>query len=240
MKVRGRRECKSCGTTWSYYDTGDAACPECGSLHSVGLDDERALHTATAATLELTPIRNAIDSDPLRRLTERAGDRAVEFTRGYGFIDTGQLQPLDDTYLAAMELRYVAAELHRRLDVSDEEEWYFTELLRADDGHRPNPEDVPSSVRAARGLAYANAAREYRSDLRTYLDEHPDPSVTGMLERLSNHIRRVRALDGDVPPRESESLVAAARAIGRDRIDDGEGALSVAEKHLDGLADYER
>lgn len=234
MKVRGRRECKACGTTWSYYDTGEAACPECGSLHSVGIDDERALHTATAATLDLTPVRNAIDSDPLRRLTERAGDRALEFTRGYGFIDTGRLQPLDDTYLAAMELRYVAGELHRRLDVSDDEEWYFTELLRADEGHRPKPRDVPDSVRAARGLAYANAAREYRSDLRTYLEEHPDPAVESLLERLSNHVRRVRALDGDVPPRKSESLVAATRAVGRYLIDGDESALSVSEKRLDG------
>ena len=55
MKVRGRRECEACGARWSYFDTGEVTCPDCGSLHSVGLDDERALHTASTATLWRLP-----------------------------------------------------------------------------------------------------------------------------------------------------------------------------------------
>ena len=235
MKVRGQRECKRCGARWSYYETGSVSCPACGSHHSVGTDDERALHTATAARLDLTPLRGALDSEPLDRLAVRATDRVGEFTRGYGFVDAGRLRPLDETYLAAMELKHVAAELGRRIDVSDDEEWYFTELLRADEGVRPAPDDVPESMRAMRGLAYANAVREYRSDLRTYLDEHPDPAVDGVSERLSTHIRRIRALDGDVQPREAEALVAAARAVGRYLADGGEGELAVAEERLRSL-----
>ena len=235
MKVRGQRECKECGARWSYYDTGEAACPECGSLHSVGVDDERTLHTATAATLDLTPVRADVDDEPTRRLAERAADRCREFTRGYGFVDAGDLQPLDDTYLAAMELRHVAAELARRMDVTDDEEWYFTELLRADEGERPPVEPVPASLAPMRGLAYANAVREYRSDLRTYLDEHPDAAAGKTSERLANHVRRVRALDGDVPPREAETLVAVARDVGRYLADGDEGALAEAENRLDGL-----
>ena len=235
MKVRGRRECKECGARWSYYDTGEAACPDCGSLHSVGVEEERALHTATAATLDLTPVRAAVDDEPTRRLADHAADRCRKFVRGYGFVDAGELQPLDETYLAAMELRHVAGELARRMDGTDDEEWYFAALLRADEGERPPAAEVPNSLAPMRGLAYANAVREYRSDLRAYLDEHPDSAVGGAQERLGEHVKRVRALDGDVPPREAETLVAVARDVGRYLAEGEEGALAAAESRLDGL-----
>jgi hypothetical protein len=235
MKIRGRRECKECGTRWSYYETGSVDCPSCGSLYSASVDEERSLHTATPATLDLTPVRNGVDELPIRRLADRAADRCREFTRGYGFLHAGELQPLDDTYLAAMELLYVADELGRRMDPTDDEEWYFTELLRADEGHRPAPEAVPESLRAARGLATANAVRGYRSDLRAYLEEHPDPSVDPTVERLGDHLKRVRALDGDVPPREAERLVGAARDARRYLTAGDETALVDAERRLDGL-----
>lgn len=236
MNVRGHRECKECGTRWSYYDTGEAACPDCGSLYSVGVDEERALHTATAATLDLTPVRREVDEASLRRLASQAAEHCREFTRGYGFIDAGTLQPLDDTYLAAMELQHVGSELERRLEVDNEEELYFTELLRADEGTRPPPEVVPDSLRGMRGLAYASAVREYRSDLRTYLDEHPDVAAERVLGRVAEHAKRVRALEGDVPPREAESLVAAVRDVSRYLRDDEEAGLAEAETRLDGLA----
>jgi len=236
MKVRGQRECKECGTRWSYYDTGAVACPSCGSLHSVGTDDERSLHTATAATLDLSPVRNAIDEQPTRRLAERAVERCREFTGGYGFIRSDSLQPLDDTYLAAMELRHVAGELTRRMDSTDDEGLYFTSLLRADEGERPAVEEVPDSLGAMRGLAYANAVTEYRSDLRRYLEEHPDPVVGDVLERLGDHTKRIRALDGDVSPRAVESLVESARDIGRYLSSGEESALAAAESRLDELA----
>jgi uncharacterized Zn finger protein (UPF0148 family) len=236
MRVRGHRECKECGTRWSYYDTGEAACPECGSLYSVGVDEERTLHTATAATFDLTPVRRQVDEVPLRQLASRAAEHCREFTRGYGFIDGGTLQPLDDTYLAAMELQYVGSELDHRLEVDRDEELYLTSLLQADVGERPPPAEVPESLRAMRGLAYANGVRGYRSDLRTYLDEHPDPAARRLLRRLAEHAKRVRALDGDVPPRETESLVAVIRDVGRYLADGDETALAEAGTRLDDLA----
>jgi len=232
MKIRGRRECKACGTRWSYYETGAVSCPDCGSTHSVGLDDERALHTATAATLDLAPVRGALDTDPIDRVAARANDRVREFTRGYGFIEAGRLGELDDTYLAAMELKHVSAELNRRIEVSDREEWYFTELLRADDGTRPPADAVPEAMWNARGLACADAVREYRSDMRLYLGENPAPETTDKLQRLSTHLKRLRALDGDVPPRESAALVDAARAIGRYLTDDDDEELAAAGRRL--------
>lgn len=235
MKIRGRRECKECGTVWSYYDTSEISCPACGSLHSVGIDDEQTLHTATAATLDLTSVRDLIDEAPIDRLAERAGERARQFTRGYGFIDAGQLQPLDETYLAAIELRNVAGEIQRRMNLTDDEEWYFTTLLRADNGDRPDPQVVPDSLHAMRGLAYSTACEAYRSDIRTYLEEYPDAVAAAPLERISNHIRRIQALDGDVAPEKSEALVSATRALGAYLIEHEEQQLTILSERLDSL-----
>ncbi len=236
MKIRGRRKCKTCGDRWSYYDTGSVSCPSCGNLQSVGIDEERSLHTATAATLDLTPVRRELDSNPLRRLAERASEQARSFTRGYGFIGGGRLRTLDETYLAAMELQHVAGGLARRIETDDDEEWYLTTLLRADEGERPAPNDVPPSMRSMRGLAYSEAVREYLADIRLYLGEHPDPAVKGTLERLSSHVKRIRALQGDVDPTESERLVTIARDIRRYLSGGDDSVLAHAEKHLDALA----
>ncbi|MXR22522.1 endonuclease Q family protein, partial [Halobacterium bonnevillei] len=58
MDVRGERECKSCGTRWSYFETGSVACPECGSVRSVGVG-ERSQHTDGNATLDLSDAQRA-------------------------------------------------------------------------------------------------------------------------------------------------------------------------------------
>jgi uncharacterized Zn finger protein (UPF0148 family) len=236
MKVRGRRECKACGARWSYFDTGEVACPDCGSLRSVGVDDDRAVHTASQATLDLAPVRNAIDDASLRELAGEAAERCRSFTRGYGFIDGGVLQPLDDTYLAAQELQHVGHELERRLSVGDAADRYFTALLRADEGERPDPDDVPEDLRAMRGLASAVAVGAYRSDLRTFFDEHPDPAAERVTGRLGDHEKRMKALDGDVPSRDAAALLAATRDLGRYLIEGDESALAEADTRLDGLA----
>lgn len=236
MRIRGNRECQSCGNTWSYYETGSVSCPACGSHRSVGLDTERSLHTATEKTLDLAPLRERVDADPVDRLAREAQDRTREFTRGYGFIYDGELRGLDDTYLAAMELNHVAGEIARRMQHGTTEEQYFMELLRADEGYRPAPETVPKSLWAMRGLAYANAVDAYRSDLRTYLKEHSAPATDGPLERLWSHTKRISALQGDVDPVESERLVTVARALGQYLSEGDEADLHLAETRLDALS----
>ncbi|WP_276257406.1 DUF7117 family protein [Haloglomus litoreum] len=237
MKIRGQRECKDCGTRWAYYETGSVECPSCGSLRSVGVEDDRTLHTASPRTLDLTPARDELEAGkPLRRVAERAAELAREFTRGYGFVDAGVLQPLPDRYLTAMELRHAGSELARRHAVDEPEEYHLLSLLQGDVGDRPAPESVPESLRAARGLAYAEAVDEYRADLRQYLGEHPDPTVNDVLGPLDTHLKRTKALDGDIPPTDAETLVAAVRDLWRYIVEDDETALLNAEDRLDGLA----
>jgi uncharacterized Zn finger protein (UPF0148 family) len=235
MKIRGDRECQECGTRWSYYDTGSISCPQCESLRSVGVDDRKE-HTTAPVTLDLAAVRDAVDDEPLRELADDAAAACGEYVRQRGFIDAGDLQPLDDTFVAAMELRYVARLLDQSIRPDSDEEFYLLSLLRgADHGQRPPQEEVPASRRVARGLAYARAVEEYQRDLRTYLDDSPEPAVTDLLSALGEHRKRVQALDGDVPVADAEALLGAAQALGRYLLEDDESALAEARSRLDRL-----
>ncbi|WP_394742513.1 DUF7117 family protein [Natronococcus roseus] len=214
MKIRGERECTECGTRWSYYETGSVGCPGCGSLRSVGLDD-RTEHTDLSVEFDLTSVRNDIDEASVDDLAKRARDRAREHTKRRGFINAGNLRDLDDRYLAAAELRHVADVVGRRRDLEDREELYFLSLLRgADAGERPATDEVPPTLRGARGLAYANAVREYRRDVRNWTqDRELTGAERGALETLGDHVKRIRMLDGDVDPETAERLLEATRDL---------------------------
>lgn len=236
MKVRGERECQKCGTHWSYYDTGTIVCPQCGSVRSVGLDD-RTEHTATTADLDLTTVRGMVDDVPLSELAGEVESVCADYVRRIGFIHAGELLPLDDVYLAALELRHVAADLRRAMRVSDAEEGYFLALLAgADEGDRPAPSEVPDSLRSARGLAAATAVDTYTTEARRYLEDHPDRTVSGLLGTLDEHRKRVSALDGEVTPRTAERLVRIAQDLGRAVAEDDETSIARAQERLDDLS----
>ena len=235
MKIRGERECTECGTRWSYYETGSVGCPACGSLQSVGVD-ERTEHTDMQVAFDLTPVRNAVDEVESDDLAERARDRCRDYVRRRGFVNAGTLRELDDTYLAATELLHVADIVAREIHLDEREELYFLALLRdADQGERPPVADVPTSLRAARGLAYANAVREYRRDIRTWAEDRElTTSQRGALETLGEHVTRVRMLDGDIEPQAAEQLITATRDLTNGLRGD-EMAFSQAQERLTSL-----
>ncbi|QSW98737.1 DUF7117 family protein [Haloterrigena alkaliphila] len=214
MKIRGERECKECGTRWSYYETGSVGCPACGSLHSVGVD-ERTEHTDLQVAFDLTEVRNAIDDRPTDDIAERAREACREYVRRRGFISAGDLRELDDTYLAASELLHVADLVRRDISLEEREELYFLALLRdADEGERPPADQVPPTLRGARGLAAANAVRDYRRDVRTWAEDRElTAAERGALETLGGHVTRIRMLDGDVSPRTADRLIEATRDL---------------------------
>jgi hypothetical protein len=235
MKIRGDRECKNCGSQWSYYEIGSITCPECGSPRSVGIED-RKVHTDSPVSLDLTDVRKQIDDAELGVLAEQAAATCRSYVQKRGFIEGGELKPLDDSYLSAAELVYVGADVDRQLRTSDDEEYYLLELLRgADRGKRPKLATVPDSLRGARGLAYATAVDDYRTDLRTYLDEHPDEAARNTLSQLRTHQKRVEALDGDVSVSTAETLVGTAQSLGVYLIDTEETALAQARHQLETL-----
>jgi uncharacterized Zn finger protein (UPF0148 family) len=235
MKVRGQRECQSCGHRWSYYETGSVACPACESLRSVGVDD-RHLHTDAPATLDLSPYRTAWAEDRLTDAVDDCKSDLREYVRKRGFVAGGDLRPLDDAVLAAHELLQVMdlyGRTGRTRDPSDADERYLLALLRgADEGERPPPEAVSTAWTEARGLAYANAVDDYRRDAAEWLDDHPDPEARRTLGTIHERVKRIEALQGDVSPAEAESLVRATREVGRYLIDGEESSLAAARERL--------
>ncbi|MFC7077942.1 DUF7117 family protein [Haloarcula halophila] len=237
MRVRGERECQDCGTRWSYYETGSIACPECGSVHSVGIDD-RTRHTDAPATLDLTPVRNRIERDTVEELATQAAESCRSYARKRGFIDAGELRPLDETFVAARELQAVGDEIGRGLRIEDDVELYFYDLLSgADAGERPAPDEVPSTLRSPYGLAMAAAVGDYQRDLRTYLDDHPSEQARRLSGRIRDHRKRIEALDGDIDPADADRLVSAARDLGRFAIEGDETAYVTADNWLAGIED---
>ncbi|WP_281195218.1 hypothetical protein [Halorubrum sp. F4] len=174
MNIRGERECRDCGSRWSYYETGSVECPDCGSLKSVGTA-ERALHTDTHTTLELSRHRarfgEARSTLPPEGIDELKRDLR-EYVRKRGFVRGGELRRPDSTYLAARELLEAVDVYDRLRDPTDaDREYLLTLLAGADDGERPESSAVPESMREARGMAAARTVDEYREDLSAFLDE---------------------------------------------------------------------
>jgi len=236
MEIRGERECQDCGTRWRYYDTGSVACPACGSLVSVGVDDRRR-HTDSPVDLDLSARRRTADAEGVLAAAATVDADLSAYLSRRGFHDAGDLLPLDDTYLAVAELRHAADAVDRRGSVADDEEIYLLALLSgADRGERPAPCEVPASMASARALAYADAVLDYRSEVVTYLrDTGEEGPARRTLGRVADRAKRVRALDGDVPVDEAEALVEAARAV-FDALTGDETALARANDRLDALS----
>lgn len=237
MKVRGRRECKDCGEQWSYYETGSVECPNCGSLRSVGID-EKTEHTATPVELDLSEHQARLPDADIEEIADDLKSTLREYVRHRGFIDAGTLLDLDDTVLTANELLQ-AVDIYTRMrptERTDDDRLYVLTLIReAEDGERPASDAVPPSFHEARGLGYANAIRDYRQDLLTWLEEHPDEEARRVLGTLHEHVKRVRALEGDVPPTTAEELVRATRSITTYLHEDEHQALASAKDRLEEL-----
>lgn len=266
MKVRGERECVSCGTQWSYYETGSVACPSCGGLQSVGVD-ERVMHTDVPVDLDLASHRDrfgdAAATLPRTGVDDLRSDLR-EYCRRRGFIDAGRLKPLDETYLAARELLEAVDCFDRLRDPVDADREYVLALLvGADDGVRPSADSVPRALREARGMAAVRAVEAYRADALAVLEEleslagaAADESegavaVAGdaptarvapardALERLRERAKRADALNGNVSAATADALVDAANAIGKFVRTGDERVLARAERALDAQADEE-
>lgn len=235
MRINGRRRCRDCGETWAYYDTGEITCPACGSIRSVGTDPERRLHTDANVDLDLSAAREALDTKPTRAVAERAETAAFEYLNERGFVHAGALQSLDDTIIAASQLRYVSARIARSMSPPDDAvESHFLALLDgAPSGSRPD--SVPDALRAAHGLAIADVVDRYRSEIATWLGSLDDPPNDVPLEHLRDEQRRIEALDGDVAPSRAETLLETTRTLGEALRSGDESALAAVSETFEAV-----
>lgn len=234
MEIRGRRRCKSCEHEWSYYETGEVACPACGSMQSVGVG-ERARHTDSADDLDLSAHRAAAE-ESIAAVADDLKTDLRTYLRARGFISGGELRDPDDTYLAARELLHAVDVFVRRRDPDEAMELYVLSLLNGvERGDRPAPDAVPAAMSAARGLAYAESLNAFRRDFSTWLEEESRPEARRTLSTLGEHLKRVEALQGDVPVEQSESLVRAARELAAYAREGDESSLSNARDQLSRL-----
>lgn len=220
MEIRGQRRCRACETAWSYYETGSVACPNCGSLRSVGRDAERKQHTDAPAALSLAPFQNRIAEEPLTQYAGELKSVLREYTRKRGFINAGELRTLDDTYLTARTLLHTVDALSHQQSPTTGEELYLLSVYEqlADEQAEqqlPPGSTVPDSLREAWGLAATDAVEAYLSDLRYWMTDTPASETTQIIGQLREHVKRVRALQGDVDPETATTLVETARDIGR-------------------------
>ncbi|WP_254863198.1 DUF7117 family protein [Halovivax gelatinilyticus] len=233
MNVRGDRRCRECGTRWSYAETGQIACPACGSLRSVGRGDRR-VHTDSPTPLDLSAVRREIDDHPIRELSQRAAKSCRRYVGRRGFVSDGSLLELDDTYVGALELRYAATYATAKPSLTNGQRLYLLSLVRSvDEGERPPVADVARSIRNARGLAVSRAVRDYRRDVRSW-NESIDQDVYELFESIDAHAVRVDHLDGDVEPLEAEHLLSACRSLA-DVLRGETTSLSAVSRELDRL-----
>lgn len=238
MRVRGERTCRDCGATWSYFETGTIACPECGSVRSAG-EGDRERHTDRDATLDLTEPRATAAEGDLEAGLAAAADVCLDYIRRRGFIDAGELRDLDEEYVYAQELRHAATLAPSRLELGDDERSYLLRLLDGKPGDRPASATVPDGLRAARGLAAATAVRDYLDDLQIWQETSTGrPDGRAPIEPLADHCKRLRALDGEVPPKKADDLITVARAIGRYCREQDEKALETATSTLESLGQF--
>ena len=232
MEIRGDRRCRDCGARWSYFETEGIVCPECESPHSVAAGGEARLHTDRDVEIDLTPLRRRAGNEPTEDVTDEIVETCREYIARRGFVRGGDLLALDDVYLAVVELRYAAAFYSPRMDETAES--YLLSLLQgAEAGERP--ESVPAPLNPAIALARAEAVDTYRRELVRILEDYEDPALAGACGSLVDHVRRVRALDGDVPLADTERLVTVAREIGSYLNDEDETALARAQDRLERL-----
>lgn len=235
MRVRGRRRCVDCGEEWAYYDTGTIACPTCGSVHSVSTDDDRQFHTDAPVDLDLVDARADIGTRPLREVAADVEEATLAYVSARGFVHAGELRPLEEEVVAAIQLRHVAAHLRRSIQTPGEAaKAHFLALLSgAPDGERPD--DVPEALWGPYGLALADAVDRYRGEAVDWLEDRDRPAVPA-LETLRDHVKRIEALEGEVAPAEADALLTAARDIGTHLREDDEAALARAKERLAGLS----
>ncbi len=192
MEIRGERECLDCGETWSYFETREPECPECGSLRSRAVEDAEE---DTSGAVETGDLLTRFGSDFAGAL-EEAEDRCREYTSRAGFVEGGELLPPEPVYVMACEVKHVAAEFVGNREPTEDERRYVVALVEGvgkDDP--PAPDERPESLDAAHNRAVAETVEEYAKEMSRYL--RSSGKTDTRIEEARDLAKRTQATDGD-------------------------------------------
>ncbi len=192
MEIRGERECLDCGETWSYFETREPACPECGSLRSRAIEDAADDTSGAVETGDLLTRFGGGFDDALGE----AEERCREYTSRKGFVEGGELLPPEPVYVMACEVKHIAGEFVGTREPTDDEREYIVALVEGvETGEPPAPDARPESLDAAHNRAVAETVEEYAKELSRYLDglDRADSRV----EEARDLAKRTQATDGD-------------------------------------------
>lgn len=192
MEIRGERECLDCGETWSYFETREPECPECGSLRSRAVEDAEE---DTSGAVETGDLLTRFGSD-FGGALEEAEDRCREYTSRAGFVEGGELLPPEPVYVMACEVKHVAAEFVGNREPTEDERRYVVALVEGvgkDDP--PAPDERPESLDAAHNRAVAETVEEYAKEMSRYL--RSSGKTDTRIEEARDLAKRTQATDGD-------------------------------------------
>jgi len=192
MEIRGERECLDCGETWSYFETREPACPDCGSLRSRAVEDG---DEDTAAAVETGDLLTRFGSD-FGAALEEAEDRCREYTSRAGFVEGGELLPPSPVYVMACEVKHVASEFVGEREPTDKEREYVVSLVEGvEDEEPPSPGERPETLDAAHNRAVAETVEAYAKELSRYLRNLDEADAR--VEEARDLAKRTQATDGD-------------------------------------------
>jgi hypothetical protein len=203
MEIRGERECLDCGEKWSYFETREPECPECGSLRSRAVEDAAKDTAGAVETGDLLTRFGGEFDDAL----EEAEERCREYTSRAGFVEGGELLPPESVYVMACEVKHIAAEFVGAREPTDEEHAYVVSLVEGvEAGKPPSPDERPASLDAAHNRAIAETVEEYAKEISGYLRSVGE--TDGRVEEARDLAKRTQATDG-----EAEDAVEGLRLL---------------------------
>ncbi len=197
MEISGERECLDCGEQWSYFETRQIECPECGSIKSMSIS-ESELDTASSRKneLDMSDLYTEFQTDFMNALTQ-AGDRSREYIASTGFIEGGELRPPMLRYVMAREIMEIAdyIDLSLDTDISASEERYIIDLVKGVKSGDP-PDKRPNSMNNHHYMAVAKTAEEYATELFKYFEQNSEDIPEG-LEKARSLAKKTKATNGE-------------------------------------------
>jgi hypothetical protein len=192
MEIRGERECLDCGETWSYFETREPACPECGSLRSRAVEDA---DEDTAGAVETADLLTRFGTD-FDAALEEVEERCREYTSRAGFVEGGELLPPSPVYVMACEVKHVSAEFVGEREPTDEEREYVVALVEGvGKDEPPGTDERPETLESAHRRAVAETVEEYAVELSRY--SRTVGETDARVEEARDLAKRTQATDGD-------------------------------------------